>query len=95
MPARTGTFSAELKPRQGKLLRCRLTLEQGIVADIRFTGDFFLIPGDAITQLEEVLKGTSVDDIRPCITEFFAEVEVELLGVTPVHFVEVATMTLK
>ena len=89
MPARTGTFSAELKPRQAKLLRCRLTLHDDVIVTVRFTGDFFLMPGDAMKKLEEELKGTSVDKMASRITEFFSRSNIEMLGVSPEHFIAV------
>lgn len=95
MPARNGTFSAELKPREGKLLRCTLTLQDGIIVDIRFTGDFFMMPGNAVARLEEALQGTPADELTAGIHGFFSDADVEMLGVTPEHFVEVASVAVK
>lgn len=95
MPARTGTFSAELKPQQGKLLRCTLTLQDSVIAVVRFTGDFFLMPGDAVARLESELEGLSVDEVAARIQGFFSAANVEMLGVAPEHFVEVTAIALK
>lgn len=95
MPARNGPFSAELKPRQGKLLRCTLTLQNGVIADVRFTGDFFMMPGDAVAKLEQHLVGLTPDEVADAITMFFTDADAEMLGVAPEHFVEVAVMAIK
>ncbi|MGC9308860.1 MAG: lipoate protein ligase C-terminal domain-containing protein [Thermoplasmatota archaeon] len=94
MPARTGTFSAELKPRQGKLLRCTLTLEQGVISHIRFTGDFFLMPGTAIAELERHLIERQPGETAEAINAFFSHADVEMLGVTPEHFIAVVETAL-
>jgi hypothetical protein len=94
MPARTGTFSAELKPRQGKLLRCRLTLQDDVIAAVRFTGDFFLMPGDAVVRLESELEGAPVEETPRRISEFFSKADVEILGVAPEHFTAVVETAL-
>ncbi len=95
MPARNGHFSAELKPRRGKLLRCTLTLEGGVIADLRFTGDFFMMPGSAVAALERHLAGRTPDDVAAAVDTFFSQAEVDMLGVTPEHFVEVVRMAIK
>jgi len=95
MPARNGHFSADLKPRRGKLLRCTLTLEDGVIADLRFTGDFFMMPGAAVATLERHLAGRTPDDVAAAIDAFFSQAEVDMLGVTPKHFVEVVRMAIK
>lgn len=95
MTAMNGTFSAELKPRKGKLLRCTLTLEDDVIADIRFTGDFFLMPGSAVAELERHLAGRGPGEVGDAVDAFFSDADVEMLGVAPEHFVEVTAMAIK
>ncbi len=95
MPATSGRFSAELKPRQGKLIRCTLTLDDGVIAGIRFTGDFFMMPGAAVATLECHLTGRTPGEIAGAVDTFFSNADVEMLGVTPENFIEVARMAIK
>ena len=90
MPVRNGHTSAEIKPPGGKLLRCTLTLEAGVIVDARFTGDFFMMPEEAIQRLEQLIKGSSIEiaSIRRIIMAFFTH-DIEVIGVTPDHFVQV------
>ena len=90
MPVGTGHFSAEVKPLGGKLLRCTVSVDIGIITDIKFTGDFFMIPPKAIHELEQQIVGCPIETetIRRAIETFFAE-DVELAGVIPADFVHI------
>ncbi|HDS59319.1 MAG TPA: hypothetical protein ENN54_03390 [Thermoplasmatales archaeon] len=94
MPVVSGTSSAELKPPGGKLLRCTLTIKEGVIASIRFSGDFFLIPGEKMVALEDALTRMEVEKIERVIHSFFSTAHVDMLGVAPEHFVETAKMAL-
>lgn len=94
MPVISGTTSADVKPPGGKLLRCTLTMEEGILVSIRFTGDFFLIPGEEVARLEQTLTGLEAEEIERAIHSFFSTAQVDMMGVTPEHFVKVVRMAL-
>ena len=89
MLAKNGIFNAELKPPQGKLLRCTLTLKDGIIDSVQFTGDFFLMPEDVVAKLESELEGLSIDEVAARIQGFFSAANVEMLGVAPEHFIAI------
>jgi lipoate-protein ligase A len=73
----------ELKIGGGKLIRCKIEVENGRIERILLSGDFFLYPEESITQLESELKGLKIDDrksIKRVITKFFRGVEA--VGIT-------------
>ena len=90
MPAENGRFSAEVKPPGGKLLRCTLSVDGGVIIDIKFTGDFFMIPGAAIHELEQQIIGCplEIEAARRAIETFFTQ-DVEVAGVMPDDFVHI------
>jgi lipoate---protein ligase len=45
----------------GKLLRIDADIEQGIIRDIKITGDFFMHPEDTLGSVEEIIIGKSLD----------------------------------
>ena len=61
----------------GKLLRVRLTVQDDTIAHVRFTGDFFLHPEEAIEVLEERLAGLEIDEntLLTAVRKFFDEYE--------------------
>ncbi len=95
MTATSGPSSAELKPRRGKLLRCTLTLKDGVIAAVRFTGDFFLMPSHTVANLEQHLVGRTPDEVAAATDMFFSSADVEMLGVAPEHFATVTDMAIK
>jgi hypothetical protein len=90
MPVSNGPTSAEIKPPRGKLLRCTITIQAGVIVDATFTGDFFMMPGEAIQQLEQRIVGCRADitSFGPAIQDFFTA-EIELMGATSDDFVTV------
>jgi hypothetical protein len=90
MPVSNGRTSAEIKPKGGKLLRCTLTVEGGKILEAKYTGDFFMMPGEAIQQLEHMMAGCRTDtpSIRRALEGFFTK-ELVVVGVTPDDFVRV------
>jgi len=63
----------EVDHKAGKLLRLRAELEKTTIRSIQIRGDYFIIPKEAITNLEDSLKGTRLDpkEITPIVTDFY------------------------
>lgn len=80
----TGVDVAEARHKaRGGLLRTVLVIEQGRIGSAALSGDFFLTPGDALTRLEEALKGSELDeDTLGKAVDRWLEQGVELPGVT-------------
>lgn len=67
MTIQSGTDDVEIshdyKVPNGKLLRCKATIQNGIITKILITGDFFIHPEDVIEKLEANLKGKDLNDL--------------------------------
>lgn len=90
-------LKAELKAKGGKLLKVECSVEDGVIREVRFTGDFFLTPEESIFRLEEALKGIPAreEDITRRVDAFFRMENVTLIGLQPAHFAEVIMLALK
>ncbi len=68
----------------GGLIRTTLRIHDNVIEDILISGDFFIYPPEALTQLAETLKGTKYDKdtITDKIDLFFKENNVKIPGVT-------------
>lgn len=88
---------AELKVKGGKLVKCRLDVEEGYIKNIKYTGDFFLHPEEYIEKLENSLTGAaaSTEIIKNIIEEFFKKPEITLIGASPEDFVKVTLSCLE
>ena len=88
---------AELKVPKGKLLRVRFSIDDSRIRDIRFTGDFFLHPEEALKDLESALKGkpANMKTLEQEIVDFFKRSRCTLIGVTPESFAKVIDLALK
>ena len=88
---------AELKAPGGKLLKVECKVEEGILKEVRYTGDFFLVPEETIDQLEEHLRNTKATEstITQKTASFFNTENVSLIGLEPKHFTEVIMLALK
>lgn len=76
-----GKGAFELKAKKG-LIRARVEVSGGRIAAVRFTGDFFMYPEDAIYDLEKVLEGSPADPDAAgrLLEEFFRSRSVQLAG---------------
>ncbi|MFP3268509.1 MAG: lipoate protein ligase C-terminal domain-containing protein [Desulfurococcales archaeon] len=82
---------SEKKLRKG-LMRVKVeTDEQRVIQSITITGDFFLLPEDALWKLEERLKGAKLErnEIIKKIEQVFEETEAIVVGSTPQEIAEV------
>jgi hypothetical protein len=55
------------------LLRIEAEVENGVIADIRITGDFFMIPEGSLASLELGLRGVrlSQDAVSKAVSDFY------------------------
>ncbi|WEU40593.1 MAG: hypothetical protein OdinLCB4_001280 [Candidatus Odinarchaeum yellowstonii] len=88
---------AELKVKGGKLIKCRIELEDNNIRSVRYTGDFFLHPEEYIEKLEESLTGVaaSPERVKQIIEDFFKKPEITLIGASPEDFVKVTLTCLE
>ena len=81
--------SVDYKSFGGKLLRVRLTEENGRITSVRISGDFFLLPEDSLPRLEEMLEGVLLREaeVRTQVERFYETSRAQGLGVSPDDFV--------
>ncbi|MBN2335558.1 lipoate--protein ligase family protein [Candidatus Bathyarchaeota archaeon] len=86
----------EADHKAGKLIRLRAELYGDELLDVRITGDLFVIPKEALTELEQTLVGARLNDeeLLGRITAFYDSSGAESPGVTPRDYVD-AFMKLK
>ncbi len=75
----------------GKLIKVEAGIVGGVIRYIKFGGDFFMHPENAIETLERRLTGAELEDVEKIIREFFEDVE--LIGATPEDFIGIITTT--
>ena len=74
----------------GGLIRATAEVQEGSIAGISFSGDFFFYPAEKLEYLEAALVGVRVEEVEEAIARFYAEHKVESPGVTPADFARVA-----
>jgi lipoate---protein ligase len=57
----------------GKLLRVSVDHEGSRIVAVKFTGDFFVHPEEAVERLEGRLAGAALSDVRRIVDEEFAD----------------------
>ena len=72
----TSEGRADYKVPGGKLIRVRLIHRNGIIESVRFNGDFFMHPEEAMEKLEGMLAGKEIDEAYAIIDDFLRGVEV-------------------
>lgn len=70
-----------IKVPNGKMLKLFIDVESDVIKEIKITGDFFVHPEEAIEKLEQALTGVAISDVEKVVNEFFANNEVEMVGV--------------
>ena len=82
--------SADYKAPGGKLVRVRLTEEQGLIRSVKITGDFFLIPEESLGKLEKMLEDAPLREaeLRLLVNRFFRGTGAQGLGVSADDFVK-------
>ena len=73
-------FEGELKA--DKLVRVTLALNEGIIEEISITGDFFVSPPNAMDDVEDELKGATLDKdpLTSKLKNFFATHNLKFAG---------------
>jgi len=88
---------SEYKVPGGKLLRAKARAEEGRIAFIQVTGDFFMQPETDLEELEELLLGSPAepDAIRNGVHSFFREHGTVITGASPADFCRVIISALE
>jgi lipoate-protein ligase A len=73
----------------GGLIRATTEVQEGAIAAVSISGDFFFFPEEKLAEMETVLAGVSVEEAEQAIAEFYAEHDIESPGVTPADFAQV------
>jgi lipoate-protein ligase A len=73
----------------GGLIRATVEVQEGIIAGVSLSGDFFLYPAERLADLEAALKGVRVEDAAQAVARFYGEHSVVSPGVTPEDFAQV------
>ena len=73
----------------GGLIRATTEVQNGVIAAISISGDFFFFPEEKLTDLEAALVGARVEEVEQTITRFYAGHGIESPGVTSADFARV------
>jgi lipoate-protein ligase A len=73
---------------KGGIIRSFLKVDKGKITDITFSGDFFLLPEDAIDLITQRLIGTDTekDSIRYVVEDVYKTEQIQSPGTTPEDF---------
>ena len=72
----------------GGLICADVSIRKSMIVSLRFTGDFFFYPEDALDALENAVLGSFVDDARSRIVGFFDSEQIQAPGAEPDDFVK-------
>ena len=86
---------AEYKVKGGKLIQCDVSMEGNVIKAVRYTGDFFMYPEDAIEMLERDITHINITEARNRINKFFEDNKIELFGVAVEDFIRVLDMAVE
>lgn len=75
----------------GGLIRATSEVQDGVIASVSFSGDFFFYPQEQLAALEAALEGVAEAEVESVIARFYAERGVESPGVTPADLARVVT----
>ncbi len=70
----------DYKVPNGKMVRLEVEIDNDIIKSIKIAGDFFVHPETAITQIENLLTGKSIDDVNNIVNRFIDENHIKLIG---------------
>ena len=73
----------------GGLVRATTEVQDGVIAAVSISGDFFFFPEEKLVELEAALVGIAETDAEAAVAQFYAEHGVESPGVTPADFAQV------
>jgi lipoate---protein ligase len=94
-PGRSVKIAHEVKiietdHKAGKLIRIRAETKGDEILDIKITGDFFVIPKEAVFRLEDALRGKRLEEETLCtaVKRFYEVEKPEMPGVPPEDIVQ-------
>jgi lipoate-protein ligase A len=67
----------------GGLIRATVEVQDGVIAGVSLSGDFFFYPAQRLADLEAALAGVRVEEVEQAIARFYTEHNIESPGVTP------------
>ncbi len=73
----------------GGLIRATTEVQDGVLAAVSLSGDFFFFPEENLADLEAALVGVRAEEVKPAVACFYEEHSIESPGVTPADFVRV------
>jgi lipoate-protein ligase A len=73
---------------KGGIIRSFLKVDNGLILDISFSGDFFMFPEDAIDLIIDRLNGTAATEeaVLSAVREVYESEGVQSPGTTPEDF---------
>jgi lipoate---protein ligase len=75
----------DYKPKDGKLIRLDIDVDENIIKDIKITGDFFIHPEYSIENIEDLLKGKNLklgDETLSELKNYVKENNIKMIGIT-------------
>jgi lipoate-protein ligase A len=80
----------EADHKASKLIRVRAELKEEEILSVQIRGDFFAIPKEAISGLEEMLAGARLEEglLREAVERFYEETGAQIPGIGPRDFTE-------
>jgi lipoate-protein ligase A len=73
----------------GGLIRATTEVQEGAIAAVSISGDFYFFPEEKLAELETALVGVPIVEAERAITEFYTKSDIESPGVTPADFARV------
>jgi len=91
--SRQRIHTADYKAPGGKLVRVMIVEGSGIIRQAQITGDFFLLPEESLTRLEQSLIGIMISEsaVKKVVDDFFTDTGAQGLGVTREDFAKAVT----
>jgi lipoate-protein ligase A len=75
----------------GGLVRATAEVQDGAIASVSLSGDFFFYPAQRLSDLEEALVGTRLEAVEQAVARFYDDYEIQSPGVTPADWARVLT----
>ncbi len=73
----------------GGLIRATTEVQDGVIAAVSLSGDFFFFPEERLTDLEAALVDVRVEEVEQAVARFYQEHSIESPGVTSADFAQV------
>ena len=78
----------------GKLLRLKAEIKLDKLVKPQLSGDFFLMPGEKLYELEHAMEGAPIDGLADRLAAVIEQHGITLVGITPAD-IEAAAKELK